>query len=221
MLAVWLDDWSILNTSQDSAESRQKTFESNLRPANSIAKKILENPRKPMRGIGGTVHVPDLPYNEVLKWALAVRDQELIIIDPISMIDYADREMNEQQWEGQQRFIKQMSGVARFTNTHIMLVCHTRKRVQGRHKVLELDDVQGAADLTRFAHNVFLLDFHEERESEVKSMTSHHVTVRHKRTLSIGKTRSGPGTGVRFAYDFRHGAQFCEFGIILPKKKGE
>lgn len=215
MSAIAMCDWSMLHQGQASGVDRMRKIMEYKSLLDILSKRICENPRKPVEGMNGS-HVPDMPHDVVVEWVRSVCDKaDLIVIDPITMIDFAKRGTPE--WEGQQKFIKDLVAVVGEFRSHVILVCHLSKSGQQRRQ-LEMDNVQGSAAFTRFAHNVLLLDAHDPKDSEVFSFNNTRKTVTHKRTLYLSKMRNGPGVGKRIAMDFMpEGPVLMEYGVICPK----
>jgi len=215
--ALLENDWGLLKTDQDGAEKRGESLARSTRALDEIRECVCENPRTPEDDLYGGKFMPMLPWDSVTKWLrTASKESKFIVCDPITMFDFGCERVPE--WQGQQDFIREAVTFARTGNAHILLVCHLAKRSGRSEMPPTLDDVQGSTGFVRFAHNVLLLAGHEERESEVMRYGDGRETVTHKRTLTIGKTRNGPGTGLRLAFDFKErGPVLSELGIIAPK----
>jgi len=227
LLAIEVNSWEMFNRDRESAGIIKGLAAQNAQKMSRVAKRICENPRKTVKGLDGKPYVPGLPYQSVLDWIAKEGERlDLIVIDPISMLDYdIDR---KSEWKGQQDFVQMAVNIASDVGVHLMLVAHVGKRQKTRNGApVELtgDDVQGSAAFFRFTDYVMLLDSHDPRESEVFSSTGR--TVYHARTMFIAKSRWGSGTGKRIAFDFSklssdegksRGPRLEEHGIIVPKK---
>lgn len=215
--AVALDEWSFLDREKCSAAARQRTLKANQAVFRAIETNICENPRLPVADGSGRMVVPALPAYEILDWVHeAARDYDLLVIDPVSQIDFG--RVGGKKWEDEEDFVRRLLGIAADSRCHVLLILHVVKRGGRNQMPLSLDDMQGSAAFSRFAHNVLLLETHDERESEVVCHVPNKI-VTHKRTMIIGKGRTGSGGGSRFAVDFDHrGPALLEHGLIKPKR---
>ena len=164
----------------------------------------------------GKVYAPKLLPDDLLDWVNSQRDPrpELIIIDPISMINFG--EGNTAFYDAQEEFVQNLHAFAKHYHIHILLLAHIRKRQHRGGSVLPLtaDDIQGSAAFNRHTRYIFLLDYHAEgKESESHSNIQSLIT--HKHTMQIAKANYGPGTGNRLAFRYAGGGpQFVEIDLI-------
>lgn len=215
---VRYNNWSWLGKKQVDIRYVDKMMETEEATINHLGHHIADNPRRAYLDENGKVQVPKVDFHEVCEWVGdTVEDERLIIIDPISMIEFKDGK--RQTFEGQSELVQKCQGIAKLKRCHIILVCHTEKR-PGSVRRLGLPDVQGAADVTRFAHNVILMDYHLPREDEVLTMTNErNMGVEHKRTLILAKSREGSLSNAAIAMDFhKDGPEFQELGFIQEPK---
>ena len=215
--AIIDNDWTVLSREQEIAKKIRRSLLSHGEELSKISRCITVDPRTPVAGYDDRQHIPTLPWQEVTKWieeeAKACR---LIIVDPITMLDFASEDGRRPEWQGQQAFIREVVGVLKDTNCHVVLVCHLSKRNVQAAKNLSADDIQGSTAFTRFTHNVLMLESHEQKEAEV-FRSGYTDKIDHNRTLYLAKTRYGPGTGKKIAYVFgTHGPCLEELGIITP-----
>jgi len=212
MAAIVCNDWGMLDPKQ--AKDNMQKIVDNKEILKVMQEGMCENPRKPMKGSDGRPMVPDIPYDKVADWIYrAGQDIDLLVIDPISIIDY-DTGNDKTDWQGQKEFIKQVSGYLTDMKAHVLLISHTTKR-KSRSEPLHMDKVEGSQSFSKFCHNVLLLDCHEVKESMVYGAVGGSVS--HNRTLMIEKARSSKGGGTHIAMDLdRSGPVFSEYGVINP-----
>jgi hypothetical protein len=216
-MAVHLRDWKMIsNPESDTPDARERLAQhkemflsSELDMLGKLYEHILENPN--LADLRSEENPVDYPA--VLDWIVeACKDNDLIVIDPVGFIEFSE---SGKDWFGQQRFIRRLTAIAKQHKVYVLMVAHTAKR-PGRSGMLStLDDLQGAAALSRGAHYVFFVDRHEEQESKVYSYCE--TTVFHKLTVTVGKSRGG-FSGTRLAFDLeQEGPVFREYGIIKPR----
>lgn len=222
ILAIDQCDWAIMRENQFEAQKRIDTIKSNIETAKFFGGGICRNPRKVTADERGRMVVPPLPWKSVVEWLESEAFAGgMIIVDPITMIDFKSADNPyKKSWECQQDFIKSAVATAAGKHCHIVLVAHLVKDNRRDGRPLTLSDVEGSTGITRFCHNVLLLDLHEERTHTVFSTAGQiEMEITHKRTLTIAKSRGGPGTGARMAVDFhKDGPVLMEHGIIRAKK---
>lgn len=223
IVAVEKKSWGLVDDGQSTAEERIEMFISDvatLKKIEEIEKCVLQNPAKVSIDGQGNPIIPDVPYSDILEvYKYYAPDAELFIIDPITAIDTDEGAGHE--IKQQERFIKNVGAVSKHTDCHAMLVSHTRKRQKhnGKETKLTMDDVAGAAAISRFAQYLFLLDFHKKTESWVKQHANGGLNVEHTRTMIIGKTNFGCGKGQKYAYDFSPGGpNMKELGLIAEEE---
>jgi len=77
------------------------------------------------------------------------KNVKVVIIDNLMSIELN----NNNKYDEQSNFIKQLSSIAKELNIHIHFVCHPRKTTL----FLRKNDISGTADLTNIADNVFII----------------------------------------------------------------
>lgn len=220
--AVDIKSWGMVEDGQSTADNRIKMMLENidsLKKIEKIEKCVLENPCKITVDKWGEPVIPEAPYSEIMEvYKHYAKDTDLFIIDPITAIDVDENGGHE--FKQQERFIKMVGAVSKHNNCHAMLVSHTRKRQKhnGIETKLTMDDIAGAAAVSRFAQYLFLLDFHEKEDSKVMRSMNLEEETEHTRTMVIGKTNFGCGKGQKYAFDFgKGGPKMEELGLITGK----
>jgi len=121
-------------------------------------------------------------------------------------------------WRADTEFINTISRIAVSTRTAVFLILHPSKSINASP---DLATVAGSAAYTRFADNVIWLENHDYKQSSIQYSTG-TIAAKHNRTVWILKTKDGPGTGARLAYNFDpSNLKLCELGLIVKKKKGD
>jgi hypothetical protein len=123
-------------------------------------------------------------------------------------------------WKGQENFAKDAAAIVAGTRARLLIVHHTRKSITGgKPRQSGLDEVAGAAALSRFADNVIFLEHNPNGiESEVVTPEGLKEMRMHHRTLFIAKARDGRGTGWKVACDLEEsGPVLREWGFIQRK----
>lgn len=212
--AVHYDNWHWLGKNRSDVAFIEDKQNADIEWLNGFGANICDNPARAYYDDSGDVVVPDVDYGQVTEWlGNGIKDERLIVIDPISMLEFNNG--RQQSFEGQSKLVKKSAGIAKLKRLHVILVCHTEKR-PGSVRRLGMSDVQGAADLTRFAQNVLLMDYHDPRESRVLTSGNKEDKVTHERTLIVAKSREGAMSHARIALDFSDtGPAFVEHGYIL------
>jgi twinkle protein len=75
--------------------------------------------------------------------------------------------INADDYNGQKRFIDQLTAIAKDTGMHIHLVAHSRKR-ENEKGLMDKFDVKGTSEITDMADNVFTVWRNKEKENERK-----------------------------------------------------
>ena len=216
--AVKAKSWGMVDSDKEHAEARMGVFLNNpswRKDFEKMEQHICENPSA-LEVINGCPDIPEVPYEAVVEVLTHfAKDNEIIIIDPITAIDHDHKNGNE--WDQQKRFIRKVGAIAKYYNCHIMMVSHTGKRqkVRGVETKLTMDDMAGSAAFSRFSQYMMLLDFHDEKTSTVKKRGGVNADIGHHRTMFIAKATFGPGKGQRIAYDFIEGPEMGELGWIV------
>jgi len=219
--ALLTNRWDCLTLQADrTAELREWALDAG-EVLSAISEHIAGNPRLPSPDRAGIDPIPELPWEQVAEWVgrEARKGARLIAADPVTMVDFANRKTQTQEWEGQQAFIREIVGVARATDAHVILVLHLSKP-RGQTGPATADDIQGSSGFVRFAHNVLLLTRHHAKENAVYRTGGMEGTIEHNRTLTVCKARIGAGSGTSLAFDLRaDGPEPLELGSIKPKGK--
>lgn len=84
-----------------------------------------------------------------VKDAVEQKKIKVVIIDNLMSIELD----NQNKYDEQSDFVKELSSIAKELNIHIHFVCHPRKAMN----FLRKNDISGTADLTNIADNVFIL----------------------------------------------------------------
>ena len=215
IMAVRFKTWGMVENSKENAEARIGVLMNHpeeRKYLERIEANICENPCA-MEVVDGVPHISDVSYALIIELIIHLaKDNDFIVIDPITAIDHDPRAGNE--WNQQKGFVKSVAAIAKHYNTHIMMVSHTGKRqkVKGLEAKLTMDDVAGSAAFSRFTQYMMLMDFHEKRVSTIKKGGGIKKEVEHERTMLIGKATHGPGKGQRLAFDFTDGPIMEELG---------
>ena len=222
MLAVLVNRWSVLDP-EDSRESVDLMNNSDV--FSHIAKLtqgIEPNPRQMRQDENGSFYVPRCEYPTVLeRLRLLCNAHDLVILDPLSMLAFDDG--GRDAWSGQENFAKDAAAITAQTGARLLAVHHTRKTAGGKPRQPGLDEVAGAAALSRFADNVVFLEHNPDgQESDVISADGLRRMQNHKRTLFVAKARDGRGTGWRVACDLDEaGPVLIEYGFVQKKAGGK
>ena len=222
LLAVLMNDWSILDPAQSKQNAalmneNERVFEMMAR----MTQNIEPNPRQMRLNDNGELYIPRCEYRGILnRLRLLCESRDLVVLDPLSMLSFDDA--GRDAWAGQEAFAKDAAAIVAQTGSRLLIVHHTRKTTAGgRPRQSSLDEVAGAAALSRFADNVIFLE-HSPDATESEVVTSHGFDKlqTHKRTLFIAKARDGRGTGWRIACDLgEKGPALVEHGFIKRKAK--
>lgn len=219
LLAVLTNKWSVLELGNaDNLTLIQD--EKVLRDMAKLSLGIRQNPRQMRRDEDGNLYIPSCRYEDVLEDLRRMcAENALVVLDPLSMLSFDGD--GRDAWQGQERFAKDAAALAAQYKTRLLIVHHTRKSASGgKPRQNSLDEVAGAAALSRFADNVIFLEHHPDGlESEIVDEFGVHKTQLHRRTLFIAKARDGKGTGWKVACDLsEQGPELVEWGFI--KRKG-
>jgi len=216
ILAHISGDWSALDGAADNVDVRINSLFKYEPELAAICEQIDENPRLPKQREDGRLIVPPLPYEEVLDWTWEkTKTARVIIVDPIAQIDFRGRN----EWQSQKKFIQEATAIAGDSSSTVIIVCHTVKHPNSQWKTeLSLSDVQGAKEIAGLTDCVLLLNRHSTKESGILCPGGETERIEHDRTLTIGKSRFGPGDGLRIAFRL-NGPRFQELGVIAPRQK--
>ena len=218
IMGVYVGSWGMINDTPEKAQERTDAFMKNssmIFKFNEIEKNILENPTNIQLDEDGRPYIPSVDYNAIMEVVRHYsQTEDMIIIDPITAID--PKKGDGKGYEQQEKFVKDISATAAYYKTHIMLIGHTvrRQKHNGKPTALTNDDIAGTIALARFTQYMLLVDYHDSRESSVENRSMMKTTVDHKRTMFIGKATYGCGTGQKIAFEFDHGPNLEELGVI-------
>lgn len=215
MLCLLSDDWTPLSIEQDTLKRRQEILDNNGPELERIMQRVVLNPRTGYKGEiikNGRVILPSLPYQQVLLWlAAACSMSRLIVIDPLALIELG---VGLEEYKNVNLFFKSVIALAARYETNVMLCVHTVKRHgAARNYLLSVDDLQGAAIISRECHTVLLLDGHDIKTSMIYGQSG-NSEQQHNRTLIIGKARYGRGQGLRLAFNMKS-PNLEELGVIV------
>ena len=217
-MGVVLGSWGMIADTPDKAEARMDVITKNpdmLQKWEQIEACVLENPGDVIVGADGVPYVPNVPYRDVQDLVHHYcMERDLVIVDPITAIDH--EQGRGAAYEQQEAFIKRVKAITGHSKSHCLLVGHTRRRTaqNGKYGPLGNDDVAGSLALSRFAQYMLLLDYHDTRESWAEKGPAMGQSVEHSRTLFIGKSTFGGGTGQKLAFDFGTGPSMDELGWV-------
>lgn len=219
LVACMMDDWSMVDIDKHNAAERYKKLTNHYGSIKRISQRVLENPRKSIIGEDGKPIVPRVPWESICEW-IGTQSAKLIIIDPISQIDYDSRSMKP--WEAQDAFVRKTLAMAEHTKCHVILVNHIRKRTgtERQKTTISMEDMKGSSAFHNLVHNVFLLDSHQIKDSSVYVSSGDGIkTVSHTRTLYLDKIRCGSGTGSKYAMGITNSPSFECMGMICKNQK--
>lgn len=219
MLAIIKNDWDILKP-ECAGESLEYFKTEWIRKFMAqLSLNIRPNPRQMRKDAEGNFYVPECHYGEMaaeMRGLCETRD--MVILDPLSMLSFDD--VGRKQWEGQERFAKDLTALVAQTGTRLVLVHHTRKSAPGlKVRQASLDEAAGAAGIVRYADNVIFLEHYPNGiASDIIGDYGQAWEKEHKRILFIAKARDGRGTGWRIACDLcEDGPALVEHGCIKSK----
>lgn len=218
MLGVMTNSYAMIDTDKDRVEERREAYRANKETILEIARFVSENPRHGHKNKAGETIIPPLPHTKVIEWAKEAASQSRVIfIDPIAQIEFD----GVKPWKVEAEFVRHLLAIATDSRATIVVAGHTVKRGGANAAISPtVEDFQGAAEWTRLAHTVILIDGHEERSSQVYRIGGHTADETHNRTVIIGAARNGSGTRSKLAFNQSSvGPSFEELGVIAPKKK--
>lgn len=207
IIGTHVGSWNMIGTDSEYADARIKAFTENselLSDYESIESNICENPCSVDFDDDGNPIIPDVPYSSIIDLcSYYSKTNDIIFIDPITAID--PEKNGGAEYIQQTKFIRNINAIAETTNTHFMLIGHTRKRTKhnGRETNLTVDDVAGSVALSRFCQYLFLLDYHDAKNSKIQKSIGVRENVDHSRTMLLGKCNFGRGKGHKIAFDFK------------------
>lgn len=219
LMAVLVNRWSVLDPHESKGSSALMAGEEVFTDMARITPCIEPNPRQFRRDEYGDYYVPKCDYRQVLdRLRELCEGRDLVVLDPLSMVSFDDS--GRDAWKGQEDFAKDAAAITAQTGSRLLVVHHTRKAAGGgRPRQSGLDEVAGAAALSRFADNVIFLEHTPDGiESDVIGPEGIRQMRTHRRTLFVAKARDGRGTGWRVACDLdEKGPELIEHGFIQRK----
>lgn len=209
--------YTMIAIDQGSATYRSNTLKAHEEWLAEVLRHVTENPRTGCKDSQGKTVIPRIPWQAVLQWTEEhAKDSKLVIIDPLSQIDFDTRNQNAEEAD----FIRRLLAIAQDTQACIVLAAHAVKR-RGHDATLPLTegDLQGSAMLSRLVHTLIMLEAHEERAADIYGYEQAEL---HNRTIYISAARNGAGTRQRVAFrQMPDGPEFQEIGVMLPKMKAK
>jgi hypothetical protein len=204
MLCLLTDDWTPLSIEKETLGQRKEILDTCSSALESIMQRVVLNPRTGYKGDilkNGRVVLPALPYQQVLIWlAAACSMTSLVVIDPLALIEFG---VGLEEYKNVSLFFKSVIALAARYETNVVICVHTIKRHgAARNYLLSVDDLQGAAVISREAHTVLLFDGHDPKTSMIYGQSG-NSEQQHNRTMIIGKARYGRGHGWKFAFNLK------------------
>ena len=219
LLAVLVNRWSVLDPEESQSNAGLMGDDEVFQHMARMTQGIEVNPRQMRQDENGDFYIPRCEYRRILeRLRLLCEERDLVILDPLSMLSFDDG--GRDTWTGQENFAKDAAAISAQTGARLLVVHHTRKAASdGRPRQSSLDEVAGAAALSRFADNVVFLEHNPDgQESDVIGPEGLRQMRSHKRTLFVAKARDGRGTGWRVACDLGEtGPELVEYGFIQKK----
>ena len=121
----------------------------------------------------------------------------VLAIDPISIMAKGPR-----PWEDDGKFLGQAKRIIERAGVSLILIAHFRKlQSNAKPTALSLDDLAGGAAYARFSHCVLFLQTVETKTGSIKTPMG-VLEEQYNRTITIFKSRNGPGTGRKYAFQF-------------------
>lgn len=215
LLSVLVSNWEVLDIGS-SGNMPLMDDDRILRQLALMSPSVKQNPRQMRRDEDGNLFVPPCRYAVILEQLRVMcTEHDLVVLDPLSMLSF-DGDGGE-AWQGQEQFAKDAAAIAAQFKTRLLIVHHTRKNASGgRVRQSSLDEVAGAAALSRFADNVVFLEHHPDGlDSEIVDANGITKIQTHRRVLFVAKARDGKGTGWKIACDLLDtGPELTEWGFI-------
>ena len=217
MLALLQEDYRLIDKDQEGVKLRADALVTWQTTLEKYTRHVTENPRSGIKNSAGETLIPEVAYTRVLAWiAKAAKTARLIVVDPISQIDFKGRDKTEQESD----FVRGALGVISDTPASLILVAHTVKR-SGAAAAIELsaEDVQGSAMYTRLAHTTLLLNSCDMKQAEVFRSGGTTETIIHDRIVTIAAARNGCASRQKIAFlQNKNRPHFEELGVLAPKK---
>jgi hypothetical protein len=182
----------------------------------NLARELMAEHRPILDAFGKSITVSPLrppTQEELLSWAekKAKNGFKILIIDPVTLAGRDD-----DPHKADTEFVGGLLTIARDYHCYIFLIMHPAKAMI---TVPDMYLIAGGAVYSRAADNIFWLENHESKTSEIHSPCG-TLEKEHNRTVWVLKSRDGCGTGARIAYNFSGDSlTLDEIGIVKKKKK--
>lgn len=222
MLALMEQDYRMIDADQIGAKLRMGALARKGDVLADYLKRVTQNPRVGVKNSLGETIIPEVTHTKVLGWiARAAKKARVIVVDPISQIEFNGREA----WKLESEFVRNALGIISDTDATLILVAHTVKR-SGLNATVDLsaEDVQGSSMYTRLAHTTILLDACDMKEGNVYAPGGQLEPITYNRVVTIAAARNGSSSRSRIAFlQDKNRPHFEELGYLAPsgKKKGQ
>ncbi len=220
MLAILRRNYAMTKENKEGADERAVALVAAHDEINAYKARVTQNPRVGVKNSLGETVIPPVTGDNVLAWvARAAKKARVIVVDPLSQIEFKGRS----PWEQEADFTRRALGMIQDTNSSLILVAHTVKR-GGASGLIDLsaEDVQGSAMLTRLAHTTLLIDKRELEPHPIKKVGGLITDEEINRVITIAAARNGGATGSRLGFlQSADEPTFKEIGFLGPKKKGK
>lgn len=156
----------------------------------------------------------DVTLRDLLKWIeqQCAAGADIVIVDPVTGAGYA----TDRSWQEDRDFIMQAKAIAKEHGSRLILATHPKMGTKAGGKVSPLHSMAGGAAYPRFAHTVLWITAPEKPRKVMVSSDHGPFSTSANRTLRLGKTRNGPGSGMEIAFIFDGATlRFSEQGTIL------
>lgn len=218
MLALLANDYRMINSDQEGVQLRANALATWQTELAEYLRQVTENPRVGIKNSFGETIIPEVTHHRVLGWiARAAKTARVIVVDPISQIEFKGRD----PWAQESEFVRNALGIISDTDASLILVAHTVKRSGANAGIaLSAEDVQGSAMYTRLAHTTLLIDACDLRDVEIMRSQGGRETVKHDRIVTIAAARNGSASRQRLAFiQDKNKPSFEELGYIAPRQK--
>lgn len=224
LLSIRGDTYRYLDEDKDGGLQRLRGLEEHEQWMREMLACVDENPRKPTLDDAGEMQVRNFTSDDCLEWIReSMQEHRVLFVDPVTQIDF----MGKNQWQDENRFIREFLALAAHYKGTIVFVTHTKDRsgLKGQMPIT-VEDLQGSTFWRKLCHCVVLLDAHEEKASTIYRRGDdgelEQEVLTHNRTVVIGRTRYGKGSRMVFAYDQDNRKPiFREHGLVVPKARRE
>jgi len=219
LLAIKGEDYGLIDDDQDGAQGRMDALHLYRNELVELSKHVEESMRAPSVASDGTLIVPSLSEQRILKWVeeKAKSGRKIIFLDPLTQIDFPGLQVENE-------FIRSLLALAEHFKVTLVLATHTKAR-PGRRALdpLSIEDLQGSSLWPKLCHTVILVDAHEDRENNIYckpkfTLGVNQKKVIHNRTISVGRARNAGGSRSRIAFhQSKKRPAFMELGVCVPK----